>query len=282
MASGKNFRQEKRVSTFPVIGTAVVFVALCLFGAWAFSSSSESQSSVGNEFEVEVEAKPEIKESSDIIESNDTFEESAGDPTVESEEKLEETPKNEADEAPKPAKILKHANEEEVSVDLDPEETKYAKVSKEEDSEGLESETESKTVSQTDEEELIIKDIDTSESQDNDADTGRSEKKKKPKKTSVYGSEESSVDDVEESSRKTSSKQVIEWSLCDTRAGVDYIPCLDNTEALKALRSTKHYEHRERHCPDPAPECLVPLPEGYRTPVSWPLSRNEVRMQTYC
>nr|CAD1842044.1 unnamed protein product [Ananas comosus var. bracteatus] len=50
--------------------------------------------------------------------------------------------------------------------------------------------------------------------------------------------------------------RVYSWKLCNVTAGADYIPCLDNEEAIKKLRSTKHYEHRERHCPDEAPPVL--------------------------
>lgn len=66
------------------------------------------------------------------------------------------------------------------------------------------------------------------------------------------------------------------WKLCDVDAGADYIPCLDNVEAIRKLRSDKHYEHRERHCPEEAPTCLVPLPPGYRSPIRWPESRDQV------
>ncbi|KAJ6850812.1 putative methyltransferase PMT26 [Iris pallida] len=66
------------------------------------------------------------------------------------------------------------------------------------------------------------------------------------------------------------------WKLCNVRAKADYIPCLDNEEAIKKLRSTKHYEHRERHCPEAAPTCLVPLPYGYRRPIEWPASRDKI------
>ncbi|XP_010521110.1 PREDICTED: probable methyltransferase PMT26 [Tarenaya hassleriana] len=65
-------------------------------------------------------------------------------------------------------------------------------------------------------------------------------------------------------------------TLCNTTAGPDYIPCLDNLQAIKSLSSTKHYEHRERHCPDNPPTCLVPLPEGYRRPIEWPKSREKI------
>ncbi|KAL1831272.1 hypothetical protein ACET3Z_000923 [Daucus carota] len=66
------------------------------------------------------------------------------------------------------------------------------------------------------------------------------------------------------------------WKLCNATAGPDYIPCLDNMQAIKSLPSTKHYEHRERHCPDDLPTCLVPLPEGYQRSVEWPTSRDKI------
>ncbi|KAE8722058.1 putative methyltransferase PMT22 [Hibiscus syriacus] len=57
----------------------------------------------------------------------------------------------------------------------------------------------------------------------------------------------------------------INWKNC--RLGsvtVDYIPCLDNSQAIKRLKSKKHMEHRERHCPRRPPRCLVPLPPDYK------------------
>ncbi|KAG2615159.1 hypothetical protein PVAP13_3NG071500 [Panicum virgatum] len=66
------------------------------------------------------------------------------------------------------------------------------------------------------------------------------------------------------------------WKLCNVSTGADYIPCLDNEAAIRKLKSNKHYEHRERHCPSDAPTCLVPLPEGYRQPILWPYSRDKI------
>ncbi|KAL9462497.1 hypothetical protein AB3S75_000493 [Citrus x aurantiifolia] len=66
------------------------------------------------------------------------------------------------------------------------------------------------------------------------------------------------------------------WKLCNVTAGADFIPCLDNLQAIKKLRSTKHYEHRERHCPEEPPTCLVPLPEGYKRSIEWPTSREKI------
>ncbi|KAM7513849.1 hypothetical protein LguiA_003432 [Lonicera macranthoides] len=66
------------------------------------------------------------------------------------------------------------------------------------------------------------------------------------------------------------------WKLCNVTAGSDYIPCLDNLLAIKSLKTTKHYEHRERHCPEDPPTCLVPLPEGYQHSIEWPKSREKI------
>ncbi|XP_048542431.1 probable methyltransferase PMT23 [Triticum urartu] len=71
----------------------------------------------------------------------------------------------------------------------------------------------------------------------------------------------------------------VRWETCKVRRGVsatDYIPCLDNIRAIKALRSRRHMEHRERHCPAPPPRCLVRMPAGYRLPVPWPRSRDMI------
>ncbi|XP_025015625.1 probable methyltransferase PMT27 isoform X2 [Ricinus communis] len=66
------------------------------------------------------------------------------------------------------------------------------------------------------------------------------------------------------------------WHLCNVTAGPDYIPCLDNEKAIRQLRTTRHFEHRERHCPEEGPTCLVPLPDGYKRPIAWPASRDKI------
>ncbi|KAE8665896.1 putative methyltransferase PMT27 [Hibiscus syriacus] len=67
------------------------------------------------------------------------------------------------------------------------------------------------------------------------------------------------------------------WHICNHTTGPDYIPCLDNLKALKKLKTTRHYEHRERHCPEEGPTCLVPHPVGYKKPIPWPKSRDQIR-----
>ncbi|CAF1700870.1 hypothetical protein HID58_052250 [Brassica napus] len=71
-------------------------------------------------------------------------------------------------------------------------------------------------------------------------------------------------------------EEVVKWDLCKGAESVDYIPCLDNRDAIKQLKSRRHMEHRERHCPEPTPKCLVPLPDNYKPPVPWPKSRDMV------
>nr|XP_017239566.1 PREDICTED: probable methyltransferase PMT24 [Daucus carota subsp. sativus] len=66
------------------------------------------------------------------------------------------------------------------------------------------------------------------------------------------------------------------WKLCNVTAGPDFIPCLDNLQAIRRLRSTRHFEHKERHCPDEPPTCLVPLPEKYQCSIQWPESREKI------
>ncbi|KAK9164273.1 hypothetical protein Syun_005175 [Stephania yunnanensis] len=66
------------------------------------------------------------------------------------------------------------------------------------------------------------------------------------------------------------------WELCNVTAGADYIPCLDNDEAIRHLQSRKHFEHRERHCPREGPTCLVPVPKGYKRSIEWPKSRDKI------
>lgn len=70
----------------------------------------------------------------------------------------------------------------------------------------------------------------------------------------------------------------LDFKLCRWQGATDYIPCLDNKEAIKQLRSMRQFQHRERHCPDSdkSPLCLVPLPKGYRLPIRWPRSKNEI------
>lgn len=58
----------------------------------------------------------------------------------------------------------------------------------------------------------------------------------------------------------------------------EYVPCLDNVDAISKLNFTERGENYERHCPEKGRglDCLVPRPEGYKAHIPWPQSRNEV------
>lgn len=86
--------------------------------------------------------------------------------------------------------------------------------------------------------------------------------------------------DEEEESKKSApvvKVRISKFKLCD-KSKLDYIPCLDNVEAIKQLNDTTRGEKYERHCPEEGRglNCVVPRPEGYRTPIQWPQSRDEV------
>lgn len=71
--------------------------------------------------------------------------------------------------------------------------------------------------------------------------------------------------------------RVSRFPICDISLK-EYIPCLDNEEAIKRLKSTDKGERFERHCPEKGKElnCLVPAPKKYKIPIPWPRSRDEV------
>lgn len=86
-------------------------------------------------------------------------------------------------------------------------------------------------------------------------------------------------DDVERSEDFSTAK----FHMCPSSMR-EYIPCLDNVEAISKLKSTEKGERFERHCPDKDKylNCLVPPPKGYKTPIAWPQSRDEVMESFIC
>ncbi|XP_073011225.1 probable methyltransferase PMT9 isoform X1 [Typha latifolia] len=69
------------------------------------------------------------------------------------------------------------------------------------------------------------------------------------------------------------------FPVCDLRLS-ELIPCLDRNlhYQLKLKLNLSLMEHYERHCPPPSRRynCLIPPPIGYRIPIRWPASRDEV------
>lgn len=71
--------------------------------------------------------------------------------------------------------------------------------------------------------------------------------------------------------------RIQKFGLC-TNSMSEYIPCLDNFQAIERLNSIERGEMFERHCPEPGRglNCLVPAPKKYKAPIPWPKSRDEV------
>ncbi|KAK8704283.1 hypothetical protein V6N13_047910 [Hibiscus sabdariffa] len=94
------------------------------------------------------------------------------------------------------------------------------------------------------------------------------------------GNEEGSEEEEEE--RKSGSNDEVrirfeKYKECE-KSKVDYIPCLDNEEAIKLFSNSEKGEKYERHCPGKGKmlDCVVPRPEGYQAPIPWPQSRDEI------
>ncbi|KAE9592328.1 hypothetical protein Lal_00028322 [Lupinus albus] len=69
------------------------------------------------------------------------------------------------------------------------------------------------------------------------------------------------------------------YPVCDDRHS-ELIPCLDRhlIYQLRLKLDLSLMEHYERHCPPPERRfnCLIPPPPGYKIPIKWPRSRDEV------
>ncbi|KAG6420065.1 hypothetical protein SASPL_116580 [Salvia splendens] len=69
------------------------------------------------------------------------------------------------------------------------------------------------------------------------------------------------------------------FPVCDDRHS-ELIPCLDRNliYQMRLKLDLSLMEHYERHCPLPERRfnCLIPPPPGYKVPIKWPSSRDEV------
>ncbi|KAI5069484.1 hypothetical protein GOP47_0016133 [Adiantum capillus-veneris] len=307
MAAGRHFRNDKQMPSFYVMATIAVFVALCLIGMWMLSSPSGDEVVPRGESILvsEREGVHEKKES-----EPQQFEESAGDVEQETQEKVEQSPLTQSD-SPEDGSETGEDNKEPETVDseenkepetVDNEEKKEPEADpdtekptpdvqgdheevKGKDEEGTQEEEKGSDLEESGAAQSEIQ-IETKEVPNNNWETQASESKEE--KETVAGEEqnpdegvasEETPNDEEDGAKKAGSEDKSgsdEWSLCNAEGAADYIPCLDNKEAIKNLPSSKHYEHRERHCPSSPPTCLVPLPQDYHSPVPWPKSRNEV------
>ncbi|KAM0941881.1 putative S-adenosyl-L-methionine-dependent methyltransferase [Dioscorea sansibarensis] len=98
-------------------------------------------------------------------------------------------------------------------------------------------------------------------SSDENADDGKSDE-------SIFGLEDGADSAVPKS-----------FPVCDDRHS-ELIPCLDRNliYQTRLKLDLSLMEHYERHCPHPERRynCLIPPPGGYKIPIKWPKSRDEV------
>lgn len=247
----------------------VVFVGLCLAGAWAMtssrkfpviiSSSENSSDEVSSQFgDISTDSITEDSaQGGDFnTEPKVVFDDSNSDNTDSEDGASEKTVQKSQDEEEK-------QNETEKEEKLDTETTKVEQSVTEEGEEkeqGLDSNSNSNSNAEVFPDGAQSEILKETETQNGAFSTQVAESKN-----------EKEVQNSNKGKMKS-----YKWKLCDATTGPDYIPCLDNEKAIKKLRSTKHYEHRERHCPEVGPTCLVSLPEGYKRSIEWPQSRDKV------
>ena len=109
---------------------------------------------------------------------------------------------------------------------------------------------------------------------------GESDSKSTSAFTELSDRNEEGREEEEEKKNKSDgevSVRIEKYKVCE-ESKVDHIPCLDNEEAIMLFNKSEKGEKYERHCPgkDKMLDCVVPRPQGYRRPIPWPLSRDEV------
>ncbi|XAR56089.1 hypothetical protein NMG60_11036411 [Bertholletia excelsa] len=310
MALGKNSRVDgrKSLSSYCSTVTVVVLVACCLVGVWMFTSSSVVPVQ-------DTGMSPQLNKNEEKEPLSRTIDQNAQEETNESNLKqFEDNPGDLPEDATKGDNNLSSAQQEnsnsqenadtsersEDTVERNQDEWLSNKpVQEDPDESEMKSEENFGESKDADKMDIHIKEVQQSSNMESD----KNFLKKKDGKTKDQASSQefpsgaqsellnetvaqtgtwstqATESKNEKEARKSSDRNQqggYKWRLCNATAGPDYIPCLDNILAIRSLRSTKHYEHRERHCPEDPPTCLVPLPEGYQRSIKWPTSREKI------
>ncbi|WOL04506.1 hypothetical protein Cni_G13227 [Canna indica] len=312
MAFGRSSRMDnRRTSSYCSTTTIIVFVALCLVGVWMMNSSTIAPGQVPSpkmSDKVSMTSSKPFEDGSGYMTEESVTEDTSNDENIianksdfESEKKSEKLVEKTGDESlAKENDDTNNRFEDTLSTENDSNvsrksggetieeagDAKGEKKDKDGKSDGYqtenekgEGEIEEKGVQSSDEHKDGYQ---LKEKAENDVFTSGAQSEILNETNTQNGAwSTQAVESKNEKEVQTSSSskgQIVEysWKLCNVTAGADYIPCLDNEAAIKKLRSTKHYEHRERHCPDNTPTCLVPLPNGYKQPIKWPKSRDKI------
>ncbi|KAL5571731.1 hypothetical protein UlMin_021328 [Ulmus minor] len=304
MAFGKYSRVDgRKSSSYSSTVSVVVFVAFCLVGIWMFMSSTVPVQ------DQDVPSEETVNEvNHQIMSDNDSkqFEDSSG----ESSQDITKSDGNDSDSGTSDENREEMSSREQSEVETGSQsESETAEgnqremIAKESSDEEPKSEAENdgdgnkegENVNSGDEEEktfergentnennekdeVVSLEEKVEQDQDNHSEQSGGEASELLKETNVENGAWSTQAVESQNEKKSQQTSEIQsgWKVCKVSAGPDYIPCLDNVRAIRRLTSTKHYEHRERHCPDEPPTCLVPLPKGYKVPVKWPTSRDKI------
>ncbi|TVT97025.1 hypothetical protein EJB05_57735, partial [Eragrostis curvula] len=247
-------RNQRHRSSFGSTATIVVFVAICLLGLWMMSSPQTVPAAMSASSSEKVKA--DVKEEDSSIDATNTVkQDSANIPLAE------------------PAETTTTTEEAAVSAT---------------DTNGATTTTgeEDKKLDGAGEQQLPATSTEALPNVQAELLTERAAQNGSFTTQAAESTEEKKRDDEKEKKGKKPKKKKkkadadagssFTWKLCNSTAGADYIPCLDNEAAIKKLKTNKHYEHRERHCPTTPPTCLVPSPPSYREPIRWPRSRDKI------
>ncbi|KAJ3682347.1 hypothetical protein LUZ60_014920 [Juncus effusus] len=94
-----------------------------------------------------------------------------------------------------------------------------------------------------------------------------------------WGSDDESDGARSDESIFENSVRIKSFPVCDDKHS-ELIPCLDRNliYQMRLKLDLNLMEHYERHCPQPERRlnCLIPPPHGYKVPIKWPKSRDEV------
>ncbi|ONK56243.1 uncharacterized protein A4U43_C10F5590 [Asparagus officinalis] len=293
MPFSKGPRMDKKSSSYCSTTTIVVLVALCLVGVWMMTSStvapvditpSEDNKSETTE-QVTVDFSRTSEDSGDTTVDNTSGDSNSNSEETEKSEETtqEESPATDSNDNKNDSDESQTSNNEGGDTNTESGETNGPDNNSEQNSEGnVNGEESVKTDENQDkgEEQKSEENQTGNQAKEEVFPDGAQSEILKETDTSngawkTQAAESKNENEVQQSSSKVQNAEY-NWKLCNTEAGADYIPCLDNVEAIKKLHLTGHYEHRERHCPEEGPTCLVPLPEGYKKPIQWPNSRDKI------
>ncbi len=136
-----------------------------------------------------------------------------------------------------------------------------------------------------------VADKEKEEEEEEEEETGPSAGSRSEELSAADSETETATSEQSKSSTQQDLRQEEEeykWKSCAWIGAQNYVPCLDNRKSyLSRKKVHTRFERRtlEWHCPSEAaaaaqqqqqPKCLIPLPLGYKAPICWPESRDQV------